>query len=158
MRTVIRTILFALLCWTVHAFPALAQTGGAITGQVADETGGVLPGVNVTLRSVGSDRFSETVTDGVGTYRFDDVSPGAAEVVFRLINFGTVRREVAVAAGGTLTADAVLFVAASADIVITAPERFGTSPKSKTRPRTSWVWRRLAARARSPLHSSPCVR
>jgi len=35
------------------ASSAAAQSGGTIAGRVADETGGVLPGVTVDLHSVG---------------------------------------------------------------------------------------------------------
>ena len=37
--------------WLVFALPAHAQSGGTIAGRVADETGGVLPGVTVDLHS-----------------------------------------------------------------------------------------------------------
>jgi hypothetical protein len=68
--------------------------------------------------------LTENVTDGAGRYRFDDVPPGPIELTFRLINFTTVRRTVTVTPGSTVTADARLAVALSADIVITAPRTF----------------------------------
>ena len=110
-------------CWLLVTTVAEAQTG-VITGQVTDETGGVLPGVTVGLGPVGAPSVSETVTDETGTYRFDTVAPGPAELTFRLINFSTLRRPVTVTAGVPLTVDARLLVAASADIVITAPRTF----------------------------------
>ena len=103
---------------------APAQTGGTVTGTVSDETGGVLPGTSVELTPAGSGMPLETVTDAVGRYAFEGVPVGSAELEFRLINFSTVRRMVNVTAGGTATADALMFVAASADIVITAPRTF----------------------------------
>jgi hypothetical protein len=103
---------------------ALAQGGGIITGTASDETGGVLPGASVELRVAGNDTPLETVTDGTGVYRFESVPAGSAELTFRLINFSTIRRTVTVTQGGTVTADALMFVAASADIVITAPRTF----------------------------------
>ena len=107
-------------------FPALgfAQGGGTVTGTVSDETGGVLPGVSVELRPAGAEEPLETVTDGVGAYRFENVPAGSAELTFRLINFSTIRRTVTVTAASPVTADALLLVAASADIVITAPRTF----------------------------------
>jgi hypothetical protein len=62
----------------------------------------------------------ETITEGDGTYRFENVPPGPAELTFRLINFSTVRRTVVVAAGSTSAVDVVLLVSTSADITITA--------------------------------------
>jgi hypothetical protein len=90
---------------------------------VVDETGGVLPGVTIDLWLKG-EMLTETVTDGAGQYRFDDVPAGPMELTFRLINFTTVHRTVTVTPGTTVTAHATLTVALSADIVITAPLTF----------------------------------
>ena len=102
---------------------AYAQGGATVSGQVADETGGVLPGVSVSLQPAGTQTLLETVTDGEGRYRFDNVPAGPAEISFRLINFSAVRRDITVAQGPT-TANAVMLVSASADITITAPRTF----------------------------------
>ena len=116
----------AIVLLSISLLPsgALAQTTGIVTGTVADETGGVLPGVAVELRAAGSPTSLETVTDGSGVYRFDGLQAGPAELTFRLINFSAVRRPVTVTSGGTITTNVVMLVAASADIVITAPRTF----------------------------------
>ena len=101
-----------------------AQGAGTVGGTVTDETGGVLPGVNVHLEVPGVTMPLESVTDGLGTYRFDDVPAGPVELVVRLINFSTVRRSVTVPDAGAATEDVMMFVAASADIVVTAPRTF----------------------------------
>jgi hypothetical protein len=103
---------------------ASAQGTGVVGGTASDETGGVLPGVSVELKTAGTEVPMETVTDGVGAYQFEGVPAGPAEVTFRLINFSAVRRTVVVPAGGSVTVDAELLVAMSADIVITAPRTF----------------------------------
>lgn len=54
----------------------LAQTA-EIVGTVRDDIGGVLPGVIVQLRGE-SMGLRESTTDGQGTYRFDNLSPGPA--------------------------------------------------------------------------------
>lgn len=102
---------------------AWAQGTGIVSGVVSDETGGVLPGVTVMLERPGTPSL-ETVSDGLGAFRFEGVPAGQAELTFRVINFSTVRRVVTVAAGATLTANAVLQISTSADIVITAPRTF----------------------------------
>jgi len=102
---------------------AYAQGGATVSGQVADETGGVLPGVSVSLQPAGAQTPLETVTDGEGRYRFDNVPAGPAEISFRLINFSAVRRAIVVSQAPT-TANAVMLVSASADITITAPRTF----------------------------------
>jgi hypothetical protein len=108
------------------AVPALAgaQGGAEVTGVVSDETGGVLPGVSVELRPAAAGAPVETVSDGQGVYRFSNVAAGSAELSYRLINFSFVRRMITVGTGGTVTANATMFVATSADIVITAPRTF----------------------------------
>lgn len=116
--------LLVLVLVLIAGAPAAAQST-TIAGTVSDETGGVLPGVTVDLSTPGSaSMLIETVTDGAGRYQFENVSPGTYELTFRLINFSTVRREVTAAAGAPLTADVQMLVAASADIVITAPRTF----------------------------------
>jgi mono/diheme cytochrome c family protein len=100
-----------------------AQGTGSVSGTVADETGGVLPGVTVDITR-GGEALTETVTDGTGRSQFDNVPAGAAELTFRLINFSTVRRNIMVAQTATLTADVQMLVATSADIVVTAPRTF----------------------------------
>jgi hypothetical protein len=114
------TTLVVVLALHVSAW---AQGTGAVTGTISDETGGVLPGTNVSL-TLADGTVLETVTDGTGVYRFENVPVGASELTVRLINFSTVRRPITVTAGGTVTADAMMFVATSADIVVTAPFTF----------------------------------
>jgi hypothetical protein len=101
-----------------------AQGTGSVTGTVSDETGGVLPGVTIQLRPASAQTALETVTDGSGIYRFDSVPAGTAELTIRLINFSTVRRTVTVTAGTPVSANVSMVVAASADIVVTAPKTF----------------------------------
>jgi hypothetical protein len=107
MRGFFRAV-FTLLILVAGAIPAWAQGTGIVTGTVSDETGGVLPGLSVELRPAGG----------------EGVPAGTAELTFRLINFSTVRRAVTVTPSGTIKADAVMNVATSADIVITAPRTF----------------------------------
>jgi hypothetical protein len=103
---------------------AWAQETGIVTGTASDETGGMLPGASVNLRPSSGQRILETVTDGAGVYRFENVPVGPGELTFRLINFSTVRRTITVTPGGTVTANALMLVATSADIVVTAPRTF----------------------------------
>ena len=114
------TVLFS--GWVLFAPLASAQSGGTIVGTVADETGGVLPGVTVDLHSDGME--TTVVTSETGTYRIDDVPAGPAELTFKLINFTIVRRTLNVTAGQTATADAVLGLSLTADIVVTAARTF----------------------------------
>jgi len=68
---------------------ALAQTAatGTIDGIVTDNTGGVLPGVTVTIRNVNTNVTRQEVTDTVGHYRAVALQPGTYEVKVSLSGF-----------------------------------------------------------------------
>jgi hypothetical protein len=78
--------------WLAIAANPFAQTPN-VRGVVRDETGGALPGVSVELKGGGRSAGS-VVTDVLGTYRFDRVTPGHYQIGFALINFATTRRVV----------------------------------------------------------------
>ena len=113
---------FLLVLVLVLAASAAAQGNGVVAGVVADETGGVLPGVLVELETV--DGQLTAVTDGTGEYRFNDAPAGPATITFRLVNFSTARQEVTVSAGQTLTVDATLTLSLTADVVVTGTRTF----------------------------------
>src|SRR6185295_7809239 len=74
--------------------PAYAQrTTGTIIGAVTDESGGVLPGVTVTLTGAGVAGNHTAVTSETGAYRFPSLPPGEYNVSFALQGFATVSRE-----------------------------------------------------------------
>ncbi len=95
----------------------------AVTGVVSDETGGALPGVAVEVAS-GPRDVQKAVTDESGAYRVDGVAPGRAQLVFALVNFATVRRDVEVAAAGVTRADAIMVLALNADVTVTGKATF----------------------------------
>src|SRR6185436_20884660 len=84
-----RTLVLAAGLFMAGAAPAVAQsTTGTITGRAVDSSGGVLPGVAVSISSpqmIGGAR--EAVTDALGTYRFTLVPPGVYQVKFSLASF-----------------------------------------------------------------------
>jgi hypothetical protein len=94
-----------------------------VVGTVRDETGGALPGVSVELRN-GSTAPHLAVTDARGAYMFDSVSPGPAQVICTLINFGASRRDAAVPAVGNVRVDVVLHLALNADVIVTGKSTF----------------------------------
>ena len=123
MRRITRSVCLAALL-SLSYQDAWAQASGSVAGTVSDETGGVLPGVTVQLLPSGAQGALETITDGSGTFHFEGVPSGTAELTIRLINFSTVRRNVNVTAGNPVKADVSMVVATSADIVVTAPKTF----------------------------------
>ncbi len=80
----------ALLVGALFTFPALAQVAnGILAGTVVDESGGVLPGVEVTVTNQGTNRVFKAVTSGVGAFRITNLNPGLYEVRIALEGFKT---------------------------------------------------------------------
>jgi hypothetical protein len=93
MRNITRSLVVGL---TVLILPAaaLAQNTGAISGEVQDSTGGVLPGVTVEASSPALIEGSRVVvTDAQGRYSIISLRPGLYSVTFSLPGFGTVIRD-----------------------------------------------------------------
>src|SRR5260370_35153651 len=88
----------AVLAACLLAPSAFAQGGGAsttgsINGKVADSSGGVLPGVTVSVSSPSLMGVQSAVTDSGGNYRFPALPPGPYTVQFELPGFTTLKRE-----------------------------------------------------------------
>lgn len=92
------------------AVPAAGQrTTGEIIGKVTDESGGILPGVAVTIRGAGVAGAPTVVTSEAGAYRFPVLPPGLYDLEFVLPGFATLRRQaIPVAVGGTVELDVTL--------------------------------------------------
>jgi hypothetical protein len=90
-----RALVLLVLSLVLDVNLAAAQQGAAgIAGQVADENGGVLPGVTVTARSPALQVPSVTsVTDERGEYRLIPLPIGTYAVEYSLPGFQTVREE-----------------------------------------------------------------
>lgn len=103
-------IVFSLTWLVVSAGVALAQTSGTLTGRALDSSGGVLPGVTVTITSpamIGGARSA--VTDEQGAYRFTQLASGEYRVSFALPGFQTLNIEgVRVTIGATQTINGTL--------------------------------------------------
>ena len=99
--------------------PALAQrTSGVILGKVADESGGVVPGVTVTLRGVAVQGTPTAVTTETGVYRFPSVPPGTYALEFALQGFETLRREgITISAADAIEVNVALRVSSLAETV-----------------------------------------
>ena len=105
--------------------PATAQSqaaGGAIEGTVTDQSGGVLPGVTVSVRNTATGVTRETTTDGTGLYRAPLLPVGSYEVTASLAGFSTTKRpNLTLSIGQTLTADIAMSVSgAQEEVTVTA--------------------------------------
>ena len=100
-----RFIIVTLTLVTSLAGAAFAQTSGTLTGRALDSSGGVLPGVTVSITSpamIGGARTA--VTDEQGVYRFTQVPSGEYRVSFAIPGFQTLNIEgVRLTVGATQT-------------------------------------------------------
>jgi hypothetical protein len=90
----VRLIVWLVLAALVAA-PAVssAQQPGEIFGRVTDNSGGVLPGVTVTLTSPVLLQPMLATSSETGTYRFPGLGVGVYAVKFELVGFKTFLRE-----------------------------------------------------------------
>src|SRR6185295_14382274 len=144
-----RTVVLFLGLMALAAVPALAQsvgaTTGAIDGKVSDATGGVMPGVTVTIASPAMQGVRTAVTNEEGSYRFPSIPPGEYSITYELTGFATVKREgIRVGLGFTATVNAELKVASLTESVTVS----GQSPVvdiTSTKTSTNFDAKELAA-------------
>lgn len=87
-----RSCLIAFVSLAV--LPAAGFAQSQFTGQVRDESGGVLPGVTVEAASpVLIEKTRTAITDDQGRYTIIDLRPGTYKLTFLLTGFATVVRD-----------------------------------------------------------------
>jgi len=85
---------FVIVIAAFVGYPTIAVAQSAITGQVRDNSGGVLPGVAMEASSPALIEGRRTaITDGQGQYAIVDLRPGLYTVSFSLVGFIRVVRE-----------------------------------------------------------------
>ncbi len=85
-----------MACLTPCAGVAQTTDRSGIEGKVSDESGGVMPGVTVTVASPALQGGARTtVTDAEGRYRFAALPAGNYQVTFELAGFATIKRDAA---------------------------------------------------------------
>ena len=106
------TLAVSVLCTLLLglAIPAHAQFDSAtVSGIVQDSTGGVLPGVDVTLTSAGTGVERRTISNEAGLYTFPNVPVGEYRVKATLSGFNTVTKTgVTLSAGVNIKVDVQL--------------------------------------------------
>ena len=82
---------FHFLVLLIFLIPGLAAAQNAtLAGQVTDNSGGVMPGVTVTVTEEATGRSQTTVTDLNGQYRFPILQPGTYRVNAEIAGFAPV--------------------------------------------------------------------
>lgn len=94
--------------------PAYGQGGTAtatLSGRVADDTEGVLPGATVTVTNLATNQARTVVTNAEGRFTFPGLQPGRYSLSCDLPGFATfLRPEITLNVGSVATIDAVLRV------------------------------------------------
>ncbi|PYR28695.1 MAG: hypothetical protein DMF92_13600 [Acidobacteria bacterium] len=85
-----RRVVLAVVLLAITASVAVAQiTSATISGTIKDETGGVLPGVDVIIRNVETGLTRSVVTDSNGYFAVPGLAPGEYETRAMLQGFRT---------------------------------------------------------------------
>ncbi|MCX6538272.1 MAG: TonB-dependent receptor [Acidobacteria bacterium] len=99
----------ALMVLALPLVGAAQTEAGRVTGVVTDPSGGVLPGVTVTIKGEGTGgAIRSTVTDSTGRYVVANVAPGSYELSFELPGFSRQASKLVVAVGQSVTVDTKL--------------------------------------------------
>ena len=101
----------------IAAAAAAPQAPAAISGTMRDQTGGVLPGVRLTLDDTGSGVRYTTFTDANGQFAFRALQPAQYELVASLPGFATVTDVVPLVAGAAVARAITLPVGTVAETI-----------------------------------------
>ena len=119
-------IAFALVFALAQSVPALAQTSNTttITGHVKDPQGASLPGATVTLYGRERTFRLTTITDSMGTYRFEKLAPGEYLIEAEAEGFASASaRRIVVERGQAATIDIPLELSGvRSTVVVTASD------------------------------------
>src|SRR6058998_134751 len=88
MRGPVWAALF-LLCFVMPANAIAQSSNAALGGTVADPSGALIPGVEITATNTGTGVASTTISNESGAYSFPSLQPGAYKVHAELPGFQT---------------------------------------------------------------------
>jgi hypothetical protein len=109
-------LLFALL--TFGAFRAFPQAEtGQIVGTVADPSGALIPGAQVTVRLVATGAERTQTTSDAGAFTFPNLQPEVYEVTATAPGFNTLRQQTTVTVGTKVGLDLKLEVGKAETVV-----------------------------------------
>lgn len=92
LRRVAHRWIFSLVLLPL-ASPAAAQIAGSIYGTVSDESGAVIPGVDVTARNPRTNESHTTITNTAGLFTFAQLPVGTYNVRAELPGFKAITRQ-----------------------------------------------------------------
>jgi hypothetical protein len=88
-----RILMISLLALAIPPAGRAQVLYGSLTGNVTDQSGGVVVGAKVEVVNTGTDASRSTTTDDRGSYLFSDLQPGVYKVTVAAPNFKTLVEE-----------------------------------------------------------------
>ena len=124
MKTRVRLVFASVFVLASLSITLAAQSaGGSLSGTVKDGTGGVLPGVTVTVTNANTSLTRALVTDAGGRYLAPDLPPGPYRVRAALEGFTTmIRSGITVTVGREAVVDLELTLGKVSDQVTVVAE------------------------------------
>ena len=117
MKTLAATMLLAVAIGVPGASAQI--TAATVSGVVADDTGGVLPGVDVSLKNVETGLTRSVVTAGDGSYNVPGLPPGLYDARASLPGFSpAVRSGIQLAVGQQASLNLTLKVGATETVIV----------------------------------------
>src|SRR5512136_2798669 len=115
---VMRLLISVALVAGLHTTVVAQDFRGAISGTVADQSGGVLPGATVKVTNTGTNITTTLTTDDRGRYRAPYLISGVYAVTASLSGFKSVEKTgIEVRVGDSLTIDLVLALGGATEVV-----------------------------------------
>ena len=119
MRSRLASIFMAIGLFVACAATSFGQaTGGAVTGDVLDATGAVVPNATITLRSKQTGQTLNGQTTGTGSYNFPNVPVGEYTITIESAGFAPATQELKVTLNQTTSVNATLQAAGLAGVTV----------------------------------------
>jgi len=136
IRVFVRTVVVLALAGVLAPLPAYAQSAaaaGQIVGQVFDQSGGAIVGVEISARNKETNYIRSTRTDDAGRYAFAQMPLGGYEITAQSAGLQLSVQEAIVTLGGSTTVNFDLRVGGVAESVdVTAPTLDRSTTLSKS--------------------------
>ena len=122
MRSSVRCLAVLAIALVIPALVAAQTESGKVTGTVTDQSGAVLPGVTVNLKSVERATTRSTVTNADGEYVFASLVPGTYEITAELPGFSTKQIRTTVPVGATVAVNVQMQVGTQTEVITVVGE------------------------------------
>jgi outer membrane receptor protein involved in Fe transport len=122
MRFSVRCLVVLAIALMIPALAAAQTEFGKVSGTVTDQSGALLPGVTVNLKSVDRATTRSTVTNAAGEYVFASIVPGNYEITAELSGFSTKQARTTVAVGTTVNLNIQMQVGAQTEVITVVGE------------------------------------